>query len=101
MTVECRLHGGVHVCRPAFIDFTDWPGHSMPCGWRLLDRPPVAGTAQLKRRRPTSPSPTTVAVSRGADLLTRAPDGGRGTALSAQGTMVVEFSFLGGLEGGA
>ena len=39
---------------------------------------------------------TTVSVSRGADLLTRALTAGEGTALSAQGTMVVEFSFLGG-----
>ncbi|MBP8298846.1 MAG: hypothetical protein KA020_00665, partial [Planctomycetes bacterium] len=39
---------------------------------------------------------TTVAVTRGADLLTRALTGPEGTALSTQGTMVVEFSFLGG-----
>lgn len=35
---------------------------------------------------------TTVAVTRGADLLTRALTGPEGTALSTQGTMVVEFS---------
>ncbi|MBP8301641.1 MAG: hypothetical protein KA020_14830, partial [Planctomycetes bacterium] len=42
---------------------------------------------------------TTVAVTRGADLLTRALTGPEGTALSTQGTMVVEFSFLGGGSG--
>lgn len=42
---------------------------------------------------PSSPIPTTtVAVTRGADLLTRALTGPEGTALSTQGTMVVEFS---------
>ena len=46
---------------------------------------------------PTSYIPTTtVAVSRGADLLTRALTAGEGTALSAQGTMVVEYGWLGG-----
>ncbi len=48
----------------------------------------------------TSPSSiiptTTVAVTRGADLLARALTGPEGTALSTAGTMVVEFSFLGG-----
>ena len=39
---------------------------------------------------------TTATVTRGADLLTRALTGPEGTALSTQGTMVVEFSFLGG-----
>ena len=39
---------------------------------------------------------TTVAVTRGTDLLTRALTGPEGTALSTQGTMVVEFSYLGG-----
>lgn len=39
---------------------------------------------------------TTVAVTRGADLQARALTGPEGTALSTQGTMVVEFSFLGG-----
>jgi hypothetical protein len=46
---------------------------------------------------PSSPIPTTSGtVSRGADLLKRALTAGEGTALSAQGTMVVEFSYLGG-----
>ena len=46
---------------------------------------------------PSSPIPTTtVAVTRGADLQARALTGPEGTALSTQGTMVVEFSYLGG-----